>query len=669
MKTNIGHANVAAGAAGLIKAALALKHRQIPASLHFENPNPEIDFDHSPFYVNTSLRAWEGPQPRRAAVNCFGIGGTNAHLVLEEAPERVASGPSRFAQVLLLSAKTQKSLSQGGKKLVKHLVEHNDLCLADVAYTLQIGRQHFAHRRIVVCHDMAEAIRGLQLNSESATSPPISQGKRKVVFLFPGQEAQRIGMGKDLYKDEPVFREVVDRCCAELKIAAGIDLKRVLYSTAKADEAKEQLLQTAITQPAIFVFEYALAQLLITCGVRPAAMIGHGLGEYVAACLAGVMTEAEALRLAATRGRLMQDLLPGSMLAAQLTEEEALGRTSAEVSLAAVNGPRDIVFSGSAAAIDELERALGETKITCHRLKTSHAFHSWMMDPVLGRFGNETQKVRWQAPEIPYVSGVTGNWVSEAESSNPGYWVRHLREPVRFAAALKTLMATASDCVFLEIGPGQTLHSSVPACAQKATPICIPCMETGKKGGHEVTSLITALGRLWVAGVEVNWRNVYAGEKRQRVPLPQYAFDRQRYWIGRNGKSAPVLDTGLESARAEPSFGVAQPGRRPRPDLSTSFAAPVTDLERAVGQIWEEMLGVQGLGVDDSFSELGGHSLLAIRIATRLREMFEVEFTITDFYRAPTIRGIQETIIHILTAHASDEAVEAILTQMDPPGR
>ena len=461
VKTNIGHLDTAAGVTGLIKTILALKHKLLPPSLHFEAPNPQIDFANSPFYVNAKLCEWKvGRTPRRAGVSSFGIGGTNAHVVLEEAPTVENSGESRPWHLLVLSAKTSSALDTATANLVEHLKLHPDANLADVAYTYQIGRRAFDHRRILLCQTIEDAALALStLEPKRVLTSCQQPQERRVVFMFPGQGAQYVDMARELYQVESVFRNQVDLCSELLKPHLELDLRCCLYpSENQAEKATQLLLQTAVTQSALFVIEYALAKVWMQWGVRPQAMIGHSIGEYVAACLAGVFSLSEALALVAARGRLMQSLPGGDMLAVALPELELQPLLSRQLSLAAINGPSSCVVSGCTAAVAELEGKLGQKGVECRRLHTSHAFHSQMMEPILEEFTEQVKQVNLQPPKIPYVSNVTGTWITAAEATDPSYWAKHLRQTVRFEAGLHELLQ-APERVLLEVGPSRTLST------------------------------------------------------------------------------------------------------------------------------------------------------------------------------------------------------------------
>ena len=537
LKTNIGHTDAAAGVAGLLKTVLALKHKQLPPSLNFERANPNIDFANSPFFVNTKLTDWPATQtPRRAGVSSFGIGGTNAHVVLEEAPlVQTQTGQTQTATLLTLSAKTGTALETAAANLAQHLRQHDEHELADIAFTLQLGRREFAHRLALVCSDKEDAIAALEADAaKSVYKGAQGQNKRPVVFMFTGQGSQYVSMGRELYETEATFREQVDLCAGILKSHLGLDIRDVLYpSDERAAEAAEQLQQTHITQPALFVVEYALAKLWMEWGVRPAAMIGHSIGEYAAACLAGVFSLEDALMLVATRGRLMQGLAAGAMLAVSLSEEEVKPLLGAQLALAAVNAPTLSVVSGTIAAIEQVEQKLSEQEIIHRRLHTSHALHSAMMEPVLQSFRETLEGVEFHAPQIAIVSTVTGKRLTAEEACDAGYWTRHLRQTVRFSEALSEILKESPDSILLEIGPGQTLSGLAKQQGNGASNrIALSSLRHPNDKQSDSAYLLNTLARLWAEGVTVDWAAFNARRQhRQRVPLPTYPFERQRYWI------------------------------------------------------------------------------------------------------------------------------------------
>lgn len=453
VKTNVGHLDTAAGVTGLIKTVLALKHKLLPPSLHFDVPNPKIDFANSPFYVNATLSEWkDGKTPRRAGVSSFGIGGTNAHVVLEEAPIVETSGESRPWHLLVLSAKTGSALDTATANLVDYLKQHPDANLADVAYTHQVGRRAFNHRRMLVCETIDDAALALSTLEPKRVLINFQESKeRPVVFMFPGQGAQYVNMALELYQVEPVFRDQVDLCSELLKPHLGFELREVFYSSEdQAEEATQLLLQTAITQPALFVIEYALLSLC--------------------------------------------------------------------------------VVSGSTDAVKQLEGQLTEQGVGCRRLHTSHAFHSEMMEPILGPFMEQVKKVNLQPPKIPYISNVTGTWITAAEATAPSYWVRHLRSSVRFQEGLHELLKRSR--VLLEVGPGRTLSTLARRHPHQGTEqLVLSSLRHPHEQHSDIAFLLNTLGQLWLAGIQVDWSGFYANEQRHRIPLPTYPFERQRYWI------------------------------------------------------------------------------------------------------------------------------------------
>ncbi len=540
MKSNIGHLDAAAGIASLIKTVLALEHKLIPPSLNFETPNPEIDFRDSPFYVNTLPAEWKaGESLRRAGVSSFGIGGTNAHVIVEEASAGEASHCSRKWQLLTLSAKTETALSTMSQRLVEHLGTDADLSLPDIAYTLQIGRRRFSNRQIVVCRSTDDAALALNtLDPRRVSTTENGAESRRVVFMFSGQGSQHVNMALDLYEGEPAFREQVDLCSEFLQPHLGCDLREILYPDTKQIEgASHRLTATAFAQPALFVIEYALARLWEEWGIRPHAMIGHSIGEYVAACLAGVFSLEEALTLVAARGQLIQKLPCGAMMAVALPETELLPYINEELSLAAVNGPSLCVTSGSQDAIDALEKELVAKEVSCIHLHTSHAFHSKVIESVLPEFIECVREINLKPPRMRYLSNVTGAWITDEEATNPEYWAKHLRQTVRFADGVRELLKDP-EVLLLEVGPGRALRTIVEQYATRgANQTVLSSMRHSKEQEPDSAVLLKTLGRLWLEGVRVDWAGFHKREQLRRVPLPTYPFERRRYLI--DAKSHP----------------------------------------------------------------------------------------------------------------------------------
>ena len=531
VKSNFGHLDTAAGIAGLIKTALTLKHEAIPPSLHFEAPNPKIDFANSPFYVNDNLTPWPAQETkRRAAVSSFGIGGTNAHAILEEAPITKPSGPSRPWQLLTFSARTMPALETTTTNVTTTLQQRPDLNLADVAYTLQQGRKAFAYRCAVVCRDQQDALAALApVDYQRVLASTQPAMPRSVVFMFPGQGAQYVQMGQGLYTTETVFREYVDTCAETLHSHIGLDLRSLLFADDEVT-ATTRLTQTALTQPALFTIEYALAQLWLSWGVRPQAMIGHSIGEYVAACLAGVLGLDDALMLVAARGRLMQELPGGAMISVSLPEAQVLPLLNESLTVAAVNAPDFCVVAGPTDAIEHFTQTLLKQDIKHQLLHTSHAFHSSMMDAILEPYTQLVGQLQLQPPKMPYLSNVTGTWITAIEATDPLYWAHHLRQTVRFSEGINTLLQE-DGCVFLEVGPGRTLGTFVRQVVAQTDGVVLSSLRHPRDTVDDEAFLLETLGRLWIAGVQPEWAAFSADEERRRVRLPSYPFERQRYWI------------------------------------------------------------------------------------------------------------------------------------------
>jgi phthiocerol/phenolphthiocerol synthesis type-I polyketide synthase E len=642
IKTNVGHLDAAAGITGLIKTTLALRTGEIPPSLHFTRPNPQIDFVSSPFFVNATLAKWTPPAgvPRRAGVSSFGIGGTNAHVVMEQPPVAAPSpAPSRPEQLLVLSARTETALDAAAGRLAAHLEQHPEQALADVAWTLQQGRRAFAHRRAVVARTHAEAAQALAdaakgVAGRAGTEAPAA------VFLFPGQGAQYAGMARGLYEREPVFRAELDRCAEVLRPHLGLDLREVIFS----DDA-DRLKQTALTQPALFAVEYAVAKQWMSWGIAPESMIGHSVGEYVAACIAGVFSLEDALSLVAERGRLMQSLPSGSMLVIPLPAAEVEPMLGGSVAVATVNAPDRCVVSGPSDDIARLEAELLGRAIEAKRVETSHAFHSPMMDPILDAFTARVAGTVRNAPAMRWVSNLTGTWITPEQATDPAYWASHLRQTVRFADCVATLAAEGRPRVFIECGPGRTLSSLV----KRQIPGSVSIHSTRHADDHadDVEVLLGALGRAWAAGTEIDWRAVHGGEARRRVPLPTYPFERKRFWVDRAPPSGFVAPAAVAAAdEAEAAAGDARAG----------WSAT----ERAVGRIWETLFGAAP-GLHDDFFAEGGDSLLATQLVARIRTELGAKIDVRAVFDGPTVAALAAAV----DTPAADDDLEALLAGVE----
>ena len=669
IKTNIGHLDAAAGVAGLIKATLAVRDGQIPASLHFESANPHLGLEDSPFFVARARGGWPIAGTRRAGVSSFGIGGTNAHVVVEQppAPVHAADAAASPWTLLLLAARSGDALDAMAARLADHL-KKQPADLDDVSYTLALGRRALDVRRAVVCAGddrRGDAIRALDGGDRARVVDGHATTARPVVFLFPGQGAQHADMGGALYRTEPGFAAIVDRCAHHLREALGFDLREALYPSLFTGPAHD-LAQTAITQPALFVTSYALAQTLIARGVRPAAMIGHSVGEYVAACVAGVVDLPQALALVAARGQLVDRLPSGAMLGVALDEAdaEAALRDRPALSIAAVNGPGLTVVSGPREAIDALAHVLTERGVGVRRLVTSHAFHSAMLEPAVAPLVAAMARASLRPPTVRYISNVTGTWITPEEATDPSYYGRHLRLPVRFGPGLARIISDEPDAIVLEVGPGQTLTTLARASGllQPATrAIATLPRATATAPAIESPPVAMTLAALWTGGAALDVAAVFAGQARRRVPLPSYPFERQRYWIEPGATAA--LATGAPRDAQRLDEGAGEPptvrARHPRPPLHTIYAAPDSEIEHQLCEVWADLLGIEPVGVHDHFLELGGHSLLGARLAARVQTSFGIELPLPVMFESPTVAELAVAIERAVIAEL--EAREAEL--------
>jgi phthiocerol/phenolphthiocerol synthesis type-I polyketide synthase E len=553
VKTNIGHLDAAAGIAGLLKTVLALKHRKLVPSLNFTAPNPQVDFAQTPFYVNTQLKDWIASGPRRAAVLSTGMGGTNAVAVLEEAPAPAEAAPVRMPQLLVLSAATESALDEAGARLREFLERADDVSIADAAYTLQAGRKALAHRRCLVSASREDAVAALgESPARRVSSGRVAPTRRPRVFLLPGIGDQYAGMGRGLYEGWGVFRDEVDRCAAILQpdlgrdlravlyppetasvAAKGIDLARMLGRKPAGDGGSRPLDRTLFAQAAQFSVDYAASRLWQSLGVVPDAIVGHSMGEYVAACLAGVMSLEDALSLIALRAKLVEALPRGAMLAVMLSEAELRGMLPKALSISLINGPQLCVVSGAPAEVADFEAKLGQSSVVARRVANAHAFHSPMLAPIEEPFREQLRRIRLHAPTIPYVSNVTGKWIEPGEATSPDYWVAHALRTARFDDALRTMWTSYPDPVLVEAGPGRTLGVLAmqhPAREKGGEPLLAATIRPEYENLPDTEFLLEAVGRLWLNGAEIRWEAAPPAGRR-KVPLPSYPFERQVHWL------------------------------------------------------------------------------------------------------------------------------------------
>jgi len=699
VKPNIGHLDRASGVTGLIKTALALQHKLLPANLNFEKPNPDIGLDDSPFYVNTKLAQWEsnGSWPRRAGVSSFGLGGTNVHVVLEEAPELKPSSASRPYQLLLLSAKTEGALEIATSNLVTHLRENPALNPADVAYTLQVGRAVFNRRRMLVCRNAEDAIGALEMaDPHRVSTTHQTYQERPVVFMFAGVGEHYVGLAQELYQVEPTFRKWVDKCCELLEPYLELDLRDVLYPERdevvqtltqpqggldlcrmlgrRADEGEDSSLansplqKTELAQPAVFVVEYALAQLLMEWGIRPKALIGYSLGEYVAACVSGVLSLEDALKLVAKRAQMIQALEAGAMLTVSLSEAQVRPFLDGKVALAGVLTPSVCVLAGPTEAIAALNERLTAQDIACRQLPTTHAFHSPMMEPIVDAFAVLVQTVTLNAPEIPYLSNATGDWITKEEVIDSAYWTKHLRQTVRFASGIGELLKDQGQ-LLLEVGPGQSLGSLVrqhPDCSGEQLHLVLPTLRHVYEQQSDMSFLLNALGKLWLAGVQIDWSGFYQHERRHRVSLPTCPFERFRYWV-----EPKEFMYGVQPQAVKP---IPEPTSRKKPEVADWFYKPIwqktipPSLPRAAeiaDSPWLIFGDEEGLGeqIADYLTQQGG-SVIQVTTGDQFARQDEALFTIRPeepidydalWLELGKLDWVPRKIIHLWSVTRSDE--------------
>jgi acyl transferase domain-containing protein len=563
VKTNVGHMDRASGVSGLIKVIEALKHHEIPASLNFESPNPAIDFANSPFYVNTSLTPWPRyGEPRRAAVNSLGMGGTNAHVIVEEAPEVAPSGPTRPAQILLLSARTPTALQAASQRLRDYMQNHPTVPLADIAYTLQIGRKQMEQRTMLVCQSREDAL------DQLANVLPVYEEKRTdrpVAFLFSGVGEQYAGMAGDLYEREAVFRECIDQCCTYLRQrfqldllplftesftdsadTSGLDL-RAMLGRGEGKTSSTRLSDPVEAQCSTFILEYALTRLLRSWGVRPQALLGYSLGEYLAATVAGVFSLEDALSLVVQRARLIAPLASGGMLAvfAPAEQVQTFLQPTDSLEIAIFTSPTACVLAGPTEGLLALSERLNEAGIVNRRVANGQAFHSSHMHEVREQLTRLVEATPRQVPSTPYLSNVTGEWITAELAQDASYWARHLCEPVRFSQCVERLLSEG-EWILVEVGIGQLLSGAVkqhPACTRERAGAVIATLPSIYEQRSTQAALLRSLGQIWLHGGKIDWSGFSARERRQRVPLPTYPFERQRYWLLDGLKGRPAVST------------------------------------------------------------------------------------------------------------------------------
>lgn len=652
VKTSIGHLDAAAGVAGLIKTVLTLKYRKIPASLHFRSANPEIDFDGGPFYVNDTLKDWLplGNDLLRAGVSSFGMGGTNAHVVLEEAPLKEEIRAAEAYHLVTFSAKTAAALDRYITVMGRFLEKNQDIDPAEMAYTLQTGRRHFSYRRSFVVPDVPSLLSRLKEEGIGAEIKSY-EAAGSLVFLLPGQGTQYEHMAGGLYKEQPVFREYMDKGFEIISRLNGENYRDVLYPVSPGTG---QIDQTRYTQPLVFLVEYALAQLMLSMGIKYDYMIGHSIGEYVCACLDGIFSFEDALRLVVRRGALMDALPAGAMLSAALNEQDASTYLSDGISMAAVNSPGQIVFSGNEEAITGLSAALDLAGVAHVRLHTSHAFHSHMMDPAADAFREELVAVTFnQAIQPRFISNVHGRLIRIEEACSPEYWVRHMRECVRFAEGLQALAAIKDNLTFVEVGAGRALTNLLKQVSGSGRRFqAVNLLRAAKENERDGKYLLSRIGKLWEAGIAVDWSGLHPHGARYKVSLPVYCFEPVTYisevpmpGIDPLKNLAVIPASSLRVDEEAELSGLSETEKRiERPALNNRYVSPVTETEKIIAGLLEQFFGMEQIGIEDNFFDLGGDSLKAMVLLREIKATFKLTIEIRELFNCKDVKQIAAEI-------------------------
>ena len=660
VKSNIGHLDAAAGITGLIKTVLALQNKKIPPTLHYTTPNPNIDFSNTPFYVNNSLQEWErNDQPLRAGVSSFGIGGTNAHVVLEEAPNIEKTKDLNKWHLLPFSAKTDTALDKQLQNFFNFIHTNPDEIVTNIAYTLQLGRKHFKYRKALAC----KTLKDISIKDDSAAQ---TSEKKDIIFMFSGQDSQYINMCFDLYQEFPFFKKTIDQCAKILKPHLKLDIREILYpSDSENKKADELIAQTYITQPVLFTIEYALAKLWNHFGISPAALIGHSIGEYTAACLAGVFSLEDALKIVTARGRLMQSLPAGSMLVIPLSVEDIQPYLTSEITLAVHNSSSTTVVSGKTDPINSLSQRLAKNGIDTRVLSTSHAFHSPMMDPILNKFEKEIEKINLQSPQISFVSNLTGTWITKDQATKVSYWSEHLRRPVQFYSCADTLLKEYPNAIFLEVGPGQALTlltKQHPATTQEQK--ILPSTRRPVQKKNDVSFFLNTLCKIWESGINVFWEKFHSNGKAHFIPLPTYPFEPKRYWVETDYSKLNIA----KETHAAPTQQPMQPNKISK-NRSQEKERSLTKTERMLIKIWLKLLpGIIQVTLDDSFFDLGGNSFQAAQMVAKINKKTGVDLSLSTLIDNHELKKLAKKIESNLVPTSSYQNQWRSLVALQPKG-
>ncbi|WP_299676646.1 type I polyketide synthase [uncultured Dokdonia sp.] len=670
VKTNMGHLDAAAGITGLIKTTLALKHKILPPSLHFETPNPEINFQSGPFKVQTETAKWTSKDnaPLRAGVSSFGIGGNNAHVILQEAPVKDKTVQDNSYQLLRFSAQSSGSLNAYQEKLTSYLENTKGNNLRDIAYSLQVGRNQFKYNRFLVSNSRENALEILKdPQSESIYSGKLTS-KRNIVFMCTGSGAQYLHMGKDLYENEPYFKELMDEGFGIIKEVTGADIASVMYAT--HPNPAIDINKNEYTQPIVFVFEYALAKLMMKWGVTPDKLIGHSTGEYVAACLSGVFSFETGLQLVIKRASLMNETPKGSMLSVSLSEEQIKPYLNKNLSVAVVNSPESCVLSGTESAIDILIEVFEKEEISCSKLRISLGGHSFLMDSVLDKFTKELDKVTFSEPKIPFVSNLTGQLITSEEAMSSKYWTDHLRNTVRFSDGITTLLQD-TNTLFIEVGPGNTLTTlfQQQEHAPNANNVAVNLVRHPKQEINDQEYILKKIGELWLNGVDINWEEYYTSQKPYRVSLPGYVFNKTKLPVKVN--PFELLDFSMSETTSSTggfidSFDDSEAFEEDLDDenaVLVKYVTPSTPTEEKLVEMWQTFFSKDRIGILDSFFALGGNSLKGVTMLKLIQKTFEIDIKIKDFYQKSTIKELAAEIdlaVKLVTIQEESECATVI---------
>lgn len=655
VKTNIGHLDTTAGVAGLIKAVLALKHKKIPASLNYNSPNPEINFESGPFQVNNKLIDWKSKnnEPLRAGVSSFGIGGTNAHVILEEYVGNNEKKDDDSYHLIRYSAKSLKSLNNYQEHLKEFIKEAEDVNLSDIAYTLLKGRKQFNYNRFLVANNKQDVISAIEQHDGELLFSGKLNSKQKIVFMCTGSGSQYINMCKDLYLNESYFKTLVDIGFDLLKKETGHNFSEIIYTDKTLKDKENIINNNEYTQPIVFIYEYAIAQLLMKWGISPDVMIGHSTGEYVAACLSGVFSFESALSLVIQRAKLMSQTQKGSMISVGLSEQNIKPFLSSDVNIAAINSPESCVISGTIDAIDHLYEKLEAKNISCSKLRISLGAHSYLMDPILDRYRLELEKISFSKPKIPFISNFTGQYISD-EVCTPSYWINHLRSTVRFSEGLTRLLQNPSS-IFIEIGPSNALTTMFQQHSDMNTNknIALNVIRHPRQEINDQKHLLQKIGELWLNGMDINWDSFYQEKLPNKISVPGYVFTETKLPSRINvfkslesqfqGNTNAIEDL-IKNQEDIDNENEEELEFNDRSELLVKYVAPESETEQTLVYIWQDFFNMDRIGVLDDFFKLGGNSLKGVTMLKLIMKTFSVQINIRDFYKKANIKKLAAEI-------------------------